>query len=92
VVAEDTATGPSFAVIRQCIEVDPVMYAEGSGLQHHALLIRDIEHFLMGSGTAAYYFNVPTDNEPWRAAVEKWGAGQVSKAAEYRYKKVILRS
>jgi hypothetical protein len=89
VLALDTAVGTAKAVIRLAVEVDPAFYPEGFGIKQIAMFTHDIENCLWAQGALSYYFNVNPADEKWVGIVKSWGAEQVSKQPELRFKKVL---
>ena len=83
--------GENLAVLRQCLELDPVYFADASPTSQRMLFIWGIENILRIQGAREYYFEVPQDNDTWKNAVEKWGATHVFNGQPmYRYKKVLF--
>jgi hypothetical protein len=89
VLALDTQQGTAKAVIRSCIEVDPVYFPDEMNDKLKMFFGRDIETHLEAKGVTHYYFNVACDQEEWQKVVETWGAQRTSKVAEFRYKKIL---
>lgn len=75
-----------FAVIRNAMEIDPLMCA-GNNPKRKALFVWALENMLRFQGLKQYYFNVAPDEQPWIETVEKWGAVQVSTQPEIRFRK-----
>lgn len=84
-----TFGGKDFAVMRNCFELDPVIFSEGCSNQRKLLFIMNIETSMRLQGIKEYYFNVAADNDAWRQVVETSGASPVSVAPEIRYKKAL---
>lgn len=85
---DNAKTGkPDLAVVRQLVEIDP-LYCD-SGTPRKVAFIWGMQNILRSFGATEYYFNMPTDDPEWKAAVEKWGAEQISKAPEIRFKKAL---
>jgi hypothetical protein len=89
VLALDTAKGTAFAVLRIAVELDPAFYPEGFGAKEIAMFTRDIENYLWAQGSFSYYFNVNPEDMQWISNIKTWGAEQVSKQPELRFKKVL---
>lgn len=89
VVALDTAQGTGLAVIRTAIEVDPVYFAPDWNTKMKTFFVRDIETFLSAKGCISYYFNVDKEAEEWIEHVKHWGAEQISKHPELRFKQTL---
>lgn len=79
---------PMTAVIRNCIELDPVFYNDNIS-QRKAMFVWAIENMMRGMGMSAYYFNCPADNTAYQEVLQSWGAENISKQPEFRYKKVL---
>ena len=84
-----TFGGKDFAVMRNCFELDPVIFHEGCSNQRKLLFIMNIETSMRLQGIKEYYFNVHADNDQWRQVVETSGASPVSQVPEIRYKKAL---
>ena len=89
VVALTTQSGSPLAVIRLAIEIDPVAFPTDFPDRLKALFIRDIETHLAAKGVTSYYFNVTASDEAWQKTVLNWGAEQVSREPEIRFKKAL---
>lgn len=85
------AMGEDLAVVKQVFELDPVYFSPESTTARRLLFTWGLENMLRGIGVTAYYFNVPTGDDKWKHVVETHGAEQVSRAAEYRYKKLLIK-
>lgn len=75
-----------FAVIRNCIEIDPMVHAKESPKQK-ALFVWALENMLRFQGVKRYYFNVAPEDQVYIMNIEHWGAKQMSKAPELRFRK-----
>lgn len=84
------AMGKDLAVVRQCIELDPVFYAEDSSNQRKLVFIWGLMNMLRATGTPEVYFNVPVALEQYRKVVEHFGAEPTSMEPEIRYKKSLF--
>jgi hypothetical protein len=89
VLALDTPEGVSFAVVRTCVEVDPVIYPEKLSNRMKAMFQRDVETVLAAQGVPKYYFNVHADNKAMIDSVQSWGAVPQSTEPEIRFMKVL---
>jgi hypothetical protein len=89
VLVLDTPAGVAMAVVRLCVEVDPVYFPPNSSTRIRAGFVRDLETYLSATGVQSYYFNVVHNDAIWHRAVEHWGAQRVSFSPEFRYKKVL---
>lgn len=85
---DNAKTGkPDLAVVRQTVEIDPI-YCE-SGTSRKVAFIWGLQNILRSYGATEYYFNISPEDEEYKANIEKWGAEQISKAPEIRFKKVL---
>lgn len=82
-----TLGGKEFAVIRQVIEVDPVIFADDSSNSRKVYFTQSLETFLRLSGQPRFFFNIHCDDEKWIENVEKSGAEKTSTAPEFRFRK-----
>lgn len=84
-------TNPILSVLRQVYEHDPIFY-NGASPSKKAMYAWGVENCLRFQGVPFYYFNIPASEEfaDYRKLVtETWGAQQVSKEPELRYKKAL---
>lgn len=81
--------GADLAVIRNCFELNPVIYAEGTNDVRRAKFLFAIEERLLGAGVDRYYFQIDAANAHYRKVAEHWGGQEVSPQPEIRYLKVI---
>lgn len=81
--------GKDFAVIRNCIEVDPMYFAEDSSTTRRAIFAMNLETLLRFNDVKEIYFNVPVEDEKYRKVLDTWGAVPTSRSPEIRYKKVL---
>lgn len=87
VVALDTDSGPILGVIRHYTELDPVLFPEGCSDQKKYLFLWGVVGTLRTVNLIPeIYFNVPVDDERWKAILEKGGAESTSNTPEFRYK------
>lgn len=90
VLALDGPNGEAdLAVLRNCWEVDPVVYAEGTNDLRRAKFLWGLEERLIGAGIDRYYFQIAAEQEQYIKTVQHWGAEQVSAVPELRFLKVI---
>lgn len=90
VLALDNPEGkPDLVVLRQCLEVDPMYFADTTSNRRKALLMMLLENMLSFTGVQAYYFNIHEADVPWRDTAKQWGATEISTAPEFRYKKEL---
>lgn len=83
------AFGKDLAVIRNCYEIDPVHFAEGTPDSRKVAFLWGLENMMRMVGVPHYYFNISPSDERWKAIVEHWGASQISTEPELRFKKVL---
>lgn len=85
------AMGKDLAVIRECVEVDPVFFAPETNDSRKLVFIWGIENMLRVLGHPRFYFNIPAgeETEKWRKVVENFGAVAQSPSPEIRFKKVL---
>ena len=89
VLALETTLGTGLAVRRICNEIDPMISPDAWTLRQRIFFIRDLETVLAAQGVPYYYFNVGADEQPWIDTIKEWGAEQVSKKPELRFKKIL---
>ena len=90
ILALDAEKGsPDVAVIRQCFEINPIIYGEHTNDIRRARFLWALEERLLGAGVDRYYFQLDASNEPYMEVAKNWGAEQVSPHPEFRFLKVI---
>jgi hypothetical protein len=89
VVALDTPNGPILGVMRQIVELDPVVFPPKVDDRTKYMFIRDAEILMMARGVPFYYFNIKTEDESWIKIAERAGAQKTSEGPEFRFKKII---
>lgn len=89
VLALDGPNGPDIAVLRNCWELNPVHYAEGTNDSRRARFLWGLEERMLGAGIDRYYFQIAADSTRYIETVKHWGAEQVSPVPEFRFLKVI---
>lgn len=89
ILAFDSPGGKTFAVLRQCYEIDPVIVEGDDSGKRKALMFFGLETGLAMLGVPQYYFNIKQEDVEWQAVVKNWGAEQVSPSPELRFKKVL---
>jgi hypothetical protein len=78
---------PDLAVIRQCLEVDPMWFSDDSGHSRRGMFAWAILNLLKAQGTREIYFNVDTEGqEPYVALLEKIGAKRTTNKPQFRFK------
>lgn len=83
----DKTGKPDLAVVRQTVEVDPMILAPGSNTTRQAAFGWALENILRAFGATEYYWQVSPLAEEWLKNLEKWGAQIVSKEPELRLRK-----
>lgn len=91
VYALDSETGKTFAVVRQCCEIDPIIVQGSDTSRRKLLTVFGLETGLTMLGIPEYYFNVLPEDTEYLAIVNRWGAEKVSTAPELRFKKVLRK-
>lgn len=86
---ESKSGAPDLAVVRQCVEIDPLVRAEGSSLSRAAAFIWGLETILRSIGATEYYANIHATDEEWQRNLVKWGMSPTSTAPEIRLKKLL---
>jgi hypothetical protein len=90
VLALDADKGtPDIAVVRRCIEVNPVIYGSETNDLRRARLMFQLEERLLGAGVQKYYFQIDATKEDYMKTVEHWGAERISPLPEIRFLKEI---
>lgn len=84
-----TFGGKDFAVLRQCMEIDPMHFAPESSTQRRLIFGMNLETMLRLNGVKEVYFNVPVRDEKYIKVLDTWGATPTSKEPELRFKKVL---
>lgn len=84
-----TYGGKDFAVLRNCFELDPVIFGEETADKRKALFLMNLETAMRLQGIKEIYFNVKADDETWQTIAKHWGAIEVSPTPEIRFKKVL---
>lgn len=84
-----TYGGKDLAVIRQCVEIDPMHFHPDSRTMRRLQFAQNLETWLRLQGVKEIYFNVPVADEAYIKVLETWGATPTSKEPELRFKKVL---
>lgn len=78
---------PDVAVIRQCVELDPVFFAPTSGNSRKAFFAWGLLNMLKATGVGEVYFNVDAEGtEDYVAILEKMGAVKTTAKPQFRFK------
>ena len=81
---------PDLAVIRRCVELDPVIFSPDTGTARRARFIWAIENYLRLQGVPEYYFDVhQSASDAWVTAIKKLGATKISTELQNRYRKIL---
>jgi hypothetical protein len=83
------AMGDNFAVIRQAVELDPVLFAPETLPSRKLAFIWGLENMLRFGNVPVYYFNIHEEDVAWREVVEKHGAERSSRKPIHRYRKFL---
>lgn len=81
--------GADLAVVRRCVELNPVIYADETNDLRRARFVYALEERFLGAGIDRYYFQVDVSKTDYINTLKHWGAEQVSPVPEYRFLKVI---
>ena len=84
-----TMGGKDFAVLRNCFELDPVMFDESTGDKRKLFFLTNLETAMRLQGVREVYFNIKADDEAWMNIAKHWGAEPTSPQPEIRFKKVL---
>lgn len=84
-----TFGGKDFAVLRTCVELDPVIFGPETTVKRMLFFLTNIETSLRLQGVREVYFNIHADDERWKELAQHWGAQPTSTAPEIRFKKVL---
>jgi hypothetical protein len=85
-----TFGGKDFAVIRNCNELDPVIFGEETTDKRKLLFLMNLETSLRLQGVREIYFNIRADDETWMNVAKNWGAEATSPQPEIRFKKALV--
>jgi len=78
---------PDLAVIRNCMEVDPVFFAKTSGNSRKAFFFWGICNMIKAGGASEIYFDVDAEgSQEYIAILEKMGAVKTTEKPQYRFK------
>lgn len=81
--------GADIAVVRNCFEINPIIFGEGVSDRRKLLFLHLLEERMLGAGVDRYYSQVPAADTHYKAVLEKLGFEQISPTPEYRILKVI---
>lgn len=78
---------PDVAVIRQCVELDPMFFAPTSGNSRKAFFAWGLLNMLRATGVNEVYFDVDAEGfEDYIAILEKMGAVKTTSKPQFRFK------
>lgn len=83
------AFGESLAVVRMATEIDPVVWGDNCPDIRKGWFIWGLENMLRGAGMSEYYFNIHTDDAKFLSIMKGFGAENISKSPEFRFKKAL---
>jgi hypothetical protein len=86
---DNDSGGADIAVVRNCVEVNPVIYAEGTNDQRRARFLYSLEERLLGAGVDRFYSQFDATNEHYLKVAEHWGYERVSPHPEIRMLRII---
>jgi hypothetical protein len=90
VLALDADRGsPDLAVVRRCVEVNPVVYGSETTDARRVRFIYALEERLLGAGVDRYYSQFDSSKTDYLKVMENWGFERVSSVPEYRYLRII---
>lgn len=78
---------PDLAVVRQCVEIDPMCLAPDSNTARQVAFVWSLQNTLRAFGNTEFYFSVKPSDTEWLRNISKWGAQQVSTEPELRFRK-----
>lgn len=78
------------AVIRQCVEIDPVFFAPTSGNSRKMFFFWGLVNMLKANGAREVYFDIDAEgSEQYVNILEKLGATKTTAKPQYRFKLVV---
>ena len=84
---ENAATGkPDLAVVRTCVEVDPVVFTPETSTRRITMFMWALAQHLRLTNAPSFYFQTAVENEEWQRVAKSFGAIQISPGPEYRMK------
>jgi hypothetical protein len=84
-----TFGGKDFAVVRNCLELDPVIFHQDTTDKRKALFLMNLETALRVQGIKEIYFEAPADDERYLSVLRNWGAVDRTDKPQIRFKKVL---
>lgn len=84
-------SSPDIAVIRQCLEIDPVHFSASSSPHRKAFFFWGLCNMLKATGTREIYFNIDAEgSEEYSAVLEKMGAHRTTDKPQLRFKLEVV--
>ena len=81
---------PDIAVLRNCLETDPVIFGETSGGQRKALFYWSLCNMLRASGRGEVYFSIDADSpQEYIDILKKMGGEQTTEKPQLRFKVIL---
>lgn len=75
------------AVLRQCMEIDPVNFGASAGKQRKHMFFWALCNMLKATGAREIYFNIDAEgSEDYTAVLEKMGATKTTIKPQFRFK------
>lgn len=75
------------AVVRNCLEIDPMHFGKDSGHQRKALWGWTLFNMLRSNGVKEIYFNIDAEGmEDFTSILEKMGASRTTAKPQYRFR------
>lgn len=84
-----TFGGKDFAVLRNCFELDPVIFDPETTDKRKLFFLTNLETSMRLQGMREIYFNIHADDADWIKVATHWGASPTSEKPEIRFKKVL---
>ena len=84
-----TFGGKDFAVLRNCFELDPVIFHPDTTDRRKALFLMNLETALRLQGFKEIYFNAPISDPKYLEVLKTWGAVEKTDFPTIRFKKVL---
>lgn len=82
---------PDTAVIRQCMEIDPVFFSPTASPHRKAFFFWGLCNMLKATGSRELYFNIDAEgSEDYVAVLEKMGAKRTTDKPQLRFKLEVV--
>jgi hypothetical protein len=90
VLALDADKGsPDIAVVRRCIEVNPIIYGSETTDPRRARFVYALEERLLGAGVDRYYSQFDASKTEYIKTMEHYGFERISPVPEIRMLRII---